>query len=384
MSEPEHDHSQGSSEMSPPASKKLREIFLEAAEIEDVAARAAFLNRACGDDALLRRRLEELLAADSAAGPAPAQPPSAPQGPGEAGGSVIGRYKLLEQIGEGGCGVVYVAEQQEPVKRRVALKIIKLGMDTRSVIARFEAERQALAMMDHPNIARVLDAGATETGRPYFVMELVGGIKITDYCEQNNLTTRQRLDLFIQVCHAIQHAHQKGVIHRDIKPSNVLVATQDGVPIPKVIDFGIAKAGGVNHGYLLNKGIFTDKTKSERKSMNNKFDELTKSMAQSVTRRGALKKFGVGLAGMALAFFGLADKAGAGGPGAFCQVVVGPPYTPAVYSGRCLDIASCTSVASADCPAAGTVQRQANGIKAVLCYFGPVSYDSRKKCSFAI
>ena len=130
----------------------------------------------------------------------------------------------------------------EPVRRRVALKIIKLGMDTKSVIARFEAERQALAMMDHPNIARVLDAGATETGRPYFVMELVRGVKITDYCDQNHLDTRQRLDLFIQVCHAIQHAHQKGIIHRDIKPSNILVTLHDGVPVPKVIDFGIAKA----------------------------------------------------------------------------------------------------------------------------------------------
>src|SRR3989441_9538971 len=134
-------------------------------------------------------------------------------------GDRIGRYKLLEQIGQGGCGVVYVAEQEEPVRRRVALKVIKLGMDTKQVIARFDAERQALAMMDHPNIAKVLDAGATETGRPYFVMELVRGIKITDYCDQNQLSPRQRLDLFIQVCRAIQHAHQKGVIHRDIKPS---------------------------------------------------------------------------------------------------------------------------------------------------------------------
>src|SRR5262249_15604741 len=161
----------------------------------------------------------------------------------EGSGDRIGRYKLLEQIGEGGCGIVYMAEQEEPVRRRVALKVIKLGMDTKAVIARFEAERQALARMDHPNIAKGLDAGATDTGRPYFVMELVRGIKITDYCDQNNLPTEQRLALFIQVCQAIQHAHQKGIIHRDIKPSNILVTANepDLTPLPKVIDFGIAK-----------------------------------------------------------------------------------------------------------------------------------------------
>ncbi len=167
---------------------------------------------------------------------------------------MIGRYKLLEKIGEGGFGTVYVAEQRESLKRRVALKIIKLGMDTKQVIARFEAERQALALMDHPNIAKVLDAAATDTGRPYFVMELVRGIKITDYCDQNNLSTRQRLDLFINVCQAIQHAHQKGIIHRDIKPSNVLVTLHDGVPVPKVIDFGIAKA---TQGELTEKTVYT-------------------------------------------------------------------------------------------------------------------------------
>ena len=154
----------------------------------------------------------------------------------------VGRYKLLEKIGEGGCGIVYLAEQTEPIRRRVALKVIKLGMDTKQVIARFEAERQALALMDHPNIAKVLDAGATDTGRPFFVMELVRGIRITDYCDQHSLSTGERLKLFMQVCHSIQHAHQKGIIHRDIKPSNVLVTLQDGVPVPKVIDFGIAKA----------------------------------------------------------------------------------------------------------------------------------------------
>ena len=147
----------------------------------------------------------------------------------EAIGKCVGPYKLLQRIGEGGCGVVYMAEQEKPVRRKVALKIIKLGMDTKSVIARFEAERQALALMDHPNIARVLDAGATETGRPYFVMELVRGVKMTEYCDQNGLDTRQRLALLIQVCQAIQHAHQKGVIHRDIKPSNILVTIIDGL-----------------------------------------------------------------------------------------------------------------------------------------------------------
>ena len=162
--------------------------------------------------------------------------------PPDQSGGRIGRYKLLQQIGEGGCGVVYMADQEEPVKRRVALKVIKPGMDTREVLARFEAERQALALMDHPNIAKVLDAGATETGRPFFVMELVRGIPITRYCDENKLNTEQRLELFIQVCQAIQHAHQKGIIHRDIKPSNILVADHDGVPVPKIIDFGIAKA----------------------------------------------------------------------------------------------------------------------------------------------
>src|SRR5437762_2908021 len=168
---------------------------------------------------------------------------------------MIGRYKLLEKVGEGGFGVVYVAEQREPVKRRVALKIIKLGMDTTQVIARFEAERQALALMDHPNIARVLEAGATDTGRPYFVMELVRGIKITDYCDKHNLPTRERLDLFVQICQAVQHAHQKGVIHRDLKPSNILVTLRDGIPIPKVIDFGIAKA--TTDQRLTDKTLFT-------------------------------------------------------------------------------------------------------------------------------
>jgi WD40 repeat protein len=230
--------------------RKALEIFGRAVEMASAEARAGYLEGACGGDESLKARVKALLAhhvQDSFL-----QQPAAVMGLGatavmpivEKPGDCIGRYKLLQQIGEGGCGVVYMAEQEEPVRRRVALKVIKLGMDTKSVIARFEAERQALAMMDHPNIAKVLDAGATETGRPYFVMELVRGVKITDYCDQNNLSTRERLDLFIQVCHAIQHAHQKGIIHRDIKPSNILVSLHDDVAVPKVIDFGIAKAMG--------------------------------------------------------------------------------------------------------------------------------------------
>src|SRR4030043_457411 len=172
----------------------------------------------------------------------------------EGPGTVIGRYKLLEKIGEGGMAVVYMAEQPEPIRRKVALKVNKLGMDPRQVIARFEAERQALALMDHPSIAKVLDAGATETGRPYFVMELVQGVSITEYCDKNNLCTKDRLALFLEVCHAVQHAHQKGIIHRDIKPSNVMVTHHDGKPVPKVIDFGIAKA---TNQRLTEKTLFT-------------------------------------------------------------------------------------------------------------------------------
>src|SRR5205085_131931 len=175
--------------------------------------------------------------------------------PEVAPGDVIGRYKLLQQIGEGGCGIVFMAEQSEPIHRRVAVKVIKLGMDTRAVIARFEAERQALALMDHPNIARVLDAGASETGRPYFVMELVRGVKITEFCDQRKFSTEQRLRLCIDVCHAIQHAHQKGIIHRDLKPSNILVTLHDGKPVPKVIDFGIAKA---TIGRLTERTLYTE------------------------------------------------------------------------------------------------------------------------------
>src|SRR5262245_30780644 len=173
----------------------------------------------------------------------------------EKAGDGIGRYNLLQQIGEGGMGVVHMAEQEEPVRRRVALKIIKLGMDTRQVVARFEAERQALALMDHPNIAKVLDGGATETGRPYFVMELVKGQLLTKFFDEHKFSTRERLELLIPICQAIQHAHQKGIIHRDIKPSNILVTTIDGVSRPKVIDFGVAKATDQK---LTSKTLFTN------------------------------------------------------------------------------------------------------------------------------
>lgn len=233
-----------------------REIFADALEKAQAGERAAFLEAACGGDGELRQFVEALLQAhERAGGFLNGEPETASGCPlGEGPGTVIGRYKLLQEIGEGGFGLVFMAEQLVPVKRKVALKIIKAGMDTREVIARFEAERQALALMDHPNIARVLDAGATESGRPYFVMELVKGIRITDYCDQKHLSTEERLQLFIQVCHAVQHAHQKGVIHRDLKPANILVTMIDGEAAPKVIDFGIAKAMGHR---LTEKTLFT-------------------------------------------------------------------------------------------------------------------------------
>ncbi len=211
------------------------------------AERAAFLDQACAGNAALRRRVEALLKAHAeASGEAflagPCQDMTTAEEPLEGPGTRIGSYKLLQQIGEGGMGVVYMAEQEQPVRRRVALKIIKPGMDSAQVIARFEAERQALALMDHQNIARVLDAGTTPSGRPYFVMELVHGVPITHFCDDNQLTPRERLELFVPVCQAIQHAHQKGIIHRDVKPSNVLVTLYDDRPVPKVIDFGVAKA----------------------------------------------------------------------------------------------------------------------------------------------
>ncbi len=235
---------------------RLVEVFNEAKGRPAGAERDRFVAESCRDDAALLEQVRSLLQANEGAGDflknsIPAPTVLLTEKPGDR----IGRYKLLQQIGEGGCGVVYMAEQEEPVRRRVALKVIKLGMDTKSVIARFEAERQALALMDHPNIAKVLDAGATETGRPYFVMELVRGIKITEYCDQNNLSTEERLKLFTQVCQAIQHAHQKGIIHRDIKPSNILVTQNESVAVPKVIDFGIAKA--TTDQRLTDKTVFT-------------------------------------------------------------------------------------------------------------------------------
>ncbi|MGE0481478.1 MAG: tetratricopeptide repeat protein [Phycisphaerae bacterium] len=259
----------------------LKDIFNHALALP-AADRSAYLGRVCGDNPDLHARVERMLrvyheaddflAAPTDGGPASDAQPAADPSRGSAGssqtaestairadaerpGASIGRYRLLQQIGEGGFGVVFMAEQREPVVRKVALKVIKLGMDTRQVIARFEAERQALALMDHPNIARVLDAGATAAGRPYFVMELVSGEPITAYCDRGRLTVRQRLELFVQVCHAVQHAHQKGVIHRDLKPGNVLVHTQDGCPHAKVIDFGVAKATAAR---LTEKTLFTE------------------------------------------------------------------------------------------------------------------------------
>ncbi len=224
----------------------LRELFADAVEIHEPQARASYLEHACGDDEALRRRVERLLAADARAGNflRNSGDTTSAKSLSEQPGDRIGRYRLLERIGRGGGGVVYLAEQEEPVRRRVALKILKLGMDTQSVVARFEAERQALAVMDHPNIARVLDAGATETGRPFFVMEFVSGQRLSEYCNTHALGLRQRLELFISVCRAVQHAHQKGIVHRDLKPSNILVGEREGVAVPKVIDFGIAKAVG--------------------------------------------------------------------------------------------------------------------------------------------
>ncbi len=235
-----------------------RELFIAALQIEDATGRTAYLDKVCHDE-LLRARVEALLAAYRQAGhflQQPAVDPAATTGQPSTEGpnSQIGPYKVLEQIGEGGMGVVYMAEQIAPIRRRVALKIIKMGMDTRQVIARFEAERQALALMDHSNIARVFDAGSTDSGRPYFVMELVRGVPITEYCDLNNLRVQQRLELFVQVCHAVQHAHQKGIIHRDIKPSNVLVTLNDGRAVPKIIDFGVAKATSQQ---LTEKTLFT-------------------------------------------------------------------------------------------------------------------------------
>src|SRR5262245_36236848 len=246
-----------------------RAVFVQAVELDNPADRAALLDSACAGDLALRGRVEGLLRAYAAAGsflerPAAGLGESSESAPPatetahsaglESGSVVAGRYKLLELIGEGGFGVVYMAEQTQPLRRKIALKVVKPGMDSHQVVARFEAERQALALMDHPNIAKVLEAGATDRGRPYFVMELVRGIPITKFCDEKRLTARERLGLFVSVCQAVQHAHQKGIIHRDLKPSNVLVTLHDGAPVPKVIDFGVAKALGQQ---LTEKTLFT-------------------------------------------------------------------------------------------------------------------------------
>jgi serine/threonine protein kinase/tetratricopeptide (TPR) repeat protein len=265
--------------------RSIDDLFWEAAQLAPGEPRDAFLARACGGDQELRQRVERLLQAQAKVGdflerpfPPPAQLPTVDPLPAEGPGTMIGPYRLLEQIGEGGMGLVFMAEQTQPVRRKVALKVLKPGMDTRQVVARFEAERQALALMDHPNIAKVFDGGTTgepaasaagyaapgavhpaanaagSPGRPYFVMELVRGVAITEFCDQHRLTTRQRLELFVTVCQAVQHAHQKGIIHRDLKPSNVLVTLHDTMAVPKVIDFGIAKA---TSGPLTERTLFT-------------------------------------------------------------------------------------------------------------------------------
>ncbi|HKB06142.1 MAG TPA: protein kinase, partial [Gemmataceae bacterium] len=240
-------------------SPSLDTIFEAAIDLSSAADREAYIARACGEDTALRDRVRELVTAHFRAGSflesaAPELSPTISQPPADGPETVIGHYRLLEQVGEGGMGVVFVAEQQYPVRRKVALKVIKPGMDTKEVVARFEAERQALALMDHSNIAKVLDGGMTDQGRPYFVMELVRGIPITNYCDRARLGVRDRLGLFIQICQAVQHAHQKGVIHRDLKPSNVLVTELDGAPVAKVIDFGVAKAVGSR---LTDKTVYT-------------------------------------------------------------------------------------------------------------------------------
>ena len=220
-------------------------IFQIACKIDDPRARSEYLDQVCGADPNLRLRVEALLAGyEQERKPLSEPGPTIDQQIPDRPGSQIGPYKLLEKIAEGGMGTVFMAEQSEPVERRVALKIVKPDRETPGTLARFDAERHALAMMDHPNIARVLDAGTTESGRPYFVMELVKGIPINKYCDEHRLTVNERLELFVDVCHAVQHAHQKGVIHRDLKPSNILVAEYDDRPVPKVIDFGVAKALG--------------------------------------------------------------------------------------------------------------------------------------------
>ena len=259
-----------------PRQKAIKEVFIRCLSTESTQLRDEQLRRAEQDDPDLAAEVRALLNAAIAGNaveqvfgfvsdpkfeathegePPPSSTSGKSDGAGERPGSIIGHYKLLEQIGEGGMGAVFMAQQTQPIKRKVALKVIKPGMDTGQVVARFEAERQALALMDHLNIARVLDAGTTEQGRPYFVMELVRGIPITDYCASHKLSTDARLTLFIDICHGVQHAHQKGIIHRDLKPSNVLVTLHDGKPVVKIIDFGIAKAMNQD---LTDRTLFTN------------------------------------------------------------------------------------------------------------------------------
>src|SRR5262249_14217389 len=246
----------------PEAADRTESLFATAAALAGPGERAAYLDQACADDPALRARVEALLRAHDQtghlldrAGAVDVQATEAHISRGEQPGTVVaGRYKLLEEIGEGGMGTVWVAEQTQPVRRKVALKLIKAGMDSRSVLARFEAERQALAVMDHPNVAKVPDGGLAESGRPFFVMEYVKGVPITEYCDATRLSVPERLQLFTQVCEAVQHAHQKGIIHRDLKPSNILVAPYDDKPVPKIIDFGLAKA---MHQSLTEKTLHT-------------------------------------------------------------------------------------------------------------------------------
>jgi serine/threonine protein kinase len=251
---------------------QVKSHFLAAAALAP-AQRAAFLDQACGTDAELRQRVEQLQAAHDQPGSEPVPPaqttdeslakepadsaPPPDRGPAEEIGSIVaGRYKLLQLLGEGGMGSVFMAEQKQPVKRMVALKVVKAGMDSRTVLARFEAERQALALMDHPNIAKVLDAGTTERGQPFFAMELVKGVRLTLFCDERQLSVNDRLLIFQQICQAVQHAHQKSIIHRDLKPSNILVESHDGRAVPKIIDFGLAKA--MNALPLTERSLFTN------------------------------------------------------------------------------------------------------------------------------
>ncbi|MFH1418719.1 MAG: serine/threonine-protein kinase, partial [Planctomycetota bacterium] len=237
--------------MTPEQHEKAMQVFNEAVGLA-VEDRAAFVDNACGGDAIVKAEVDSLMAHDAGPGSELDSPAlgsdfdlnriAETRSAEHEQPQRIGPYRILDKLGEGGMGIVYLAKQTEPVRRRVALKLIKPGMDSREVIARFESERQALAMMSHPNVARVFDAGVSEQGRPYFVMELVEGLRITEHCDRHRLSIEERIDLFVRVCEAVQHAHQKGIIHRDLKPGNILVECNDGVATPKVIDFGVAKA----------------------------------------------------------------------------------------------------------------------------------------------